>query len=245
MNKSLMRIGDVAKLADVTVRTLRHYHQIGLLIPGHVTEGGHRLYTGKDIQTLYQIIALKAFGFSLEDIRDMLGTANSDPALLIKLQLEKATEALAVQLALCDALREVQQSLENRQSPSVGDMAEIIMMMQMNTKQYLSEEQIAQLKLRYKSASEQEAVRQEEEWLAFIELLSRCQASQVAADAPEALQLADYWRAFIQSTTGNDPALVHAVHRFHADNQHEHMRHGLTPALFAYLQQVVKGKRGE
>jgi MerR family transcriptional regulator, thiopeptide resistance regulator len=240
MSKSLMKIGDVAKLVGVTVRTLHHYHQIGLLIPGYLTEGGHRLYTGKDIQTLYQIVALKNFGFTLEEIRDMLGTANSDPSLLIKLQLEKATEVLSIQIALCRSLREVQQSLANRQSPSVQDMAEIIMMMQMNTKQYLSEEQIAQLRLNYNSFSKEKASQLEENWMTFIEELSTCKAEGIAFSAPQAQKLADNWRAFLQSTTGGDSELIQAVHHFHADNGHEHMRYGLSRELFEYLQQLLR-----
>jgi len=105
MSEMFMRSGDVANLVGVTVRALHHYHEIGLLIPGHLTEGGHRLYNQKDIQKLYQILALKNFGFTLEEIRDMLHTADPDPSLIVRLQLEKATEALAVQISLCNALR--------------------------------------------------------------------------------------------------------------------------------------------
>ncbi|RKN84993.1 MerR family transcriptional regulator [Paenibacillus ginsengarvi] len=242
MNRHLMKIGDVAKLVGVSIRTLRHYHEIGLLIPGHLTEGGHRLYTEKDIQNLYQIMALKNFGFALEEIRDMLGTTNSDPSLLIHIQLEKANEALTKQMEICKALQEIQQSLENCRSPSVQEMAEIIMMMQMNTKQYLSEEQITWLKLRYKSSSEQEQQR-EEEWFSFIEQLKKCKAEQIAADAPQVQMLADYWTAFIQSTTGNNAELNDAVHRFHADNSHHQMNYGLSTELFAYLQQILLARK--
>lgn len=243
MNKHLMRIGDVAKLVGATVRTLHHYHQIGLLIPSHLTEGGHRLYTEKDIQKLYQIAALKNFGFALDEIRDMLGTTTSDPTQLIKIQLDKANEALSRQMELCHALREIQQSLENCHSPSIQEMAEIIMMMQMNTKQYLSEEQIAELKLRYKSSSDQETIQREEEWFSFIDQLKTCKADKIAVDAPQAQMLADYWTAFITSTTGNNAELSDAVHRFHADNPNNRMNYGLSPELFAYLQQILSAKK--
>ncbi|GIO16519.1 MerR family transcriptional regulator [Cohnella xylanilytica] len=238
MSEMFMRSGDVAKRVGVTVRALHHYHEIGLLIPGHLTEGGHRLYNHKDIQKLYQILALKDFGFTLEEIRDMLHTADPDPSLIVRLQLEKATEALTVQLSLCNALREVQQSLEARESPSVHDLAEIIMMMQAHTRQYLSDEQIQQLKQQYKSLSAQEAEQREQDWHSFIELLAKSRSENLAVDSPQAQKLARYWNEFVRSATGSDPALAKAVHRFHADNQNDHLRFGLTPELFQYLQRI-------
>lgn len=235
-----MKVGDVAKLVGVTVRTLHHYHQIGLLVPRHLTEGGHRLYTDKDIQHLYQIMALKNFGFTLEEIRDMLHAADTDPSLLIKLQLEKATEALSTQLALCNALREVQQSLESYQAPSIHDMAEIIMMMQMNTKHYLSDEQIAQLKQRYQSIPTQETKQLEQDWVAFIERLQAYEAKQEDVRSSQAQQLAAYWKEFVRTVAGDDAALIDAVHQFHAEHHNGHLRYGLSPNLFHYLQRIIQ-----
>lgn len=240
MNQSAMKIGDVAKLAGITVRTLHHYHQIGLLVPRHLTEGGHRLYTDKDIQHLYQIMALKNFGFSLEEIRDMRQTPDTDPSLLIKLQLEKATEALSTQLALCNALREVLQSLESCQTPSIHDMAEIMMMMQMNTKHYLSDEQIAQLKQRYQSIPGQESKQLEQDWAGFIERLRTIEAEQADVRSPQAQQLAAYWREFLRTVTGDDAALIDAVHQFHTEQHNGHLRYGLSPNLFHYLQRIIQ-----
>ncbi|MEM5817334.1 MAG: MerR family transcriptional regulator, partial [Desulfitobacterium hafniense] len=47
---------------------MHYYHQIGLLIPSQMTASGHRLYNENDVKRLYQIITLKNFGFSLEEI---------------------------------------------------------------------------------------------------------------------------------------------------------------------------------
>ncbi|MFJ7972443.1 MerR family transcriptional regulator [Psychrobacillus sp. NPDC096389] len=65
-------IGNLAKLSNSTVRTLRYYDEIGLLTPSHLSEGGHRYYEEKDVIKLQYIKILKEIGFSLITIREML-----------------------------------------------------------------------------------------------------------------------------------------------------------------------------
>lgn len=67
--KQLFSVGELAKRAGITVRTLQYYDNIGLL-KSSLTEGGRRIYTRSDIMKLQQILFLKSFGFSLEEIND-------------------------------------------------------------------------------------------------------------------------------------------------------------------------------
>lgn len=66
------RIGEVAKLAGVTIRTLHHYEQIGLLVPGSRTDAGYRLYTDADIDRLSRVLYYRELGFPLDDIAHLL-----------------------------------------------------------------------------------------------------------------------------------------------------------------------------
>lgn len=63
--------GQFARLADVSVRTIRFYDQQNILRPSYVDEHGARFYTDRDLASLQQILLLKYLGFSLEEIRDM------------------------------------------------------------------------------------------------------------------------------------------------------------------------------
>ncbi|UVI29205.1 MerR family transcriptional regulator [Paenibacillus spongiae] len=63
-------IGELAAATGVTVRTLQHYDNIGLLPTSGRTDGGRRYYTKEDILCLEQIIFYKSLGFSLQEIRD-------------------------------------------------------------------------------------------------------------------------------------------------------------------------------
>ncbi len=74
MNAQLL-IGDAAKLAGVTTKTIRHYHKLGLLIEPERTESGYRLYTASHLLRLHQIKQLQSLGFSLHQISKILGEA--------------------------------------------------------------------------------------------------------------------------------------------------------------------------
>ena len=63
--------GQFARLAGVSVRTIRYYDKQNILKPSYVNENGARFYTDHDLARLQQILLLKYLGFSLDDIREM------------------------------------------------------------------------------------------------------------------------------------------------------------------------------
>ncbi|MED0990020.1 MerR family transcriptional regulator [Bacillus nitratireducens] len=81
----LISIQELTRETGVTVRTLRYYDQIDLLKPSGKTDGGHRLYSERDVVRLQQILFLKEMGFSLKEITNMLVTDE----LNLKVSLEK------------------------------------------------------------------------------------------------------------------------------------------------------------
>jgi DNA-binding transcriptional MerR regulator len=68
----LLTVGDVARLAGVTVRTLHHYDRIGLVSPSGRTPGGYRLYGEGDLDRLHAVLAYRELGFALEDVAALL-----------------------------------------------------------------------------------------------------------------------------------------------------------------------------
>lgn len=69
--------GEFARMAHVTLRTIRYYDKHDILKPTWVSESGARFYTDEDFARLQQILLLKYLGFSLEDIREMtIGDSN-------------------------------------------------------------------------------------------------------------------------------------------------------------------------
>jgi MerR family transcriptional regulator, thiopeptide resistance regulator len=73
-------VGEVATLASITVRTLHHYDEIGLLTPSGRTDGGYRQYTDADLDRLQQVLFYRELGFALDDIVRVLDDPCGDPA---------------------------------------------------------------------------------------------------------------------------------------------------------------------
>lgn len=107
-----MRIGEVAEQTSLSLRTLRHYEDIGLLPPSARTEGGFRLYTQHDVTRLMIVRRMKPLGYSLEEMRALLEVVDSledgeDARLRARLAeiREEAVarrERLATQVAMAD-----------------------------------------------------------------------------------------------------------------------------------------------
>ncbi|XSS43021.1 MerR family transcriptional regulator [Propionibacteriaceae bacterium Y1685] len=67
-----MHIGELAERTGLSLRTIRHYDDIGLLTPTGRTEGGFRLYTEDDLSRLLLIRRMKPLGYSLEQMAELL-----------------------------------------------------------------------------------------------------------------------------------------------------------------------------
>ena len=89
MSETPLQIGAVAQLTGLTVRTLHHYDEIGLLVPSERTEAGYRLYGDGDLRRLYRILALRGMGFPLEEIASTLVREGEDPRPAVRRHLER------------------------------------------------------------------------------------------------------------------------------------------------------------
>lgn len=78
MSNQRYTVGEVARIAQVTVRTLHHYDEIGLLTPSVRSRAGYRLYSRADIARLQQIRFHRELGMALEEIRRILDAPDFD-----------------------------------------------------------------------------------------------------------------------------------------------------------------------
>jgi DNA-binding transcriptional MerR regulator len=80
------RVGEVAALAHVSVRTLHHYDRIGLLRPALHSSGGYRMYGESELLRLQQILTLRYLGFPLKRIGELLDRADFDLVASLRVQ---------------------------------------------------------------------------------------------------------------------------------------------------------------
>lgn len=84
-------VGQVAGFAGVTVRTLHHYDDIGLLAPGGRSHAGHRRYSDADLDRLQQILFYRELGFPLEEVAALLDDPAADPRAHLRRQHDLLT----------------------------------------------------------------------------------------------------------------------------------------------------------
>lgn len=87
-------VGQVAGFAGVTVRTLHHYDEIGLLSPSTRSHAGHRRYDDGDLTRLQQILFYRELGFSLDDVAAVLDDPGADPVVHLRRQHELLRERI-------------------------------------------------------------------------------------------------------------------------------------------------------
>ena len=100
-----MKVGELAKMANISVRTLQYYDKEGLFSPSAASEGGFRLYSANDVAKLARILLMKQLGFGLADIKKRLPAfettlgimgALTEHAAEIRNKIEHLTESLGI-----------------------------------------------------------------------------------------------------------------------------------------------------
>jgi MerR family transcriptional regulator, thiopeptide resistance regulator len=79
-------VGTVARMAGITVRTLHHYDEIGLLKPGGRSDAGYRRYADADLERLQRILFFRELGFGLDQIKDVMSDGNADAVAHLRRQ---------------------------------------------------------------------------------------------------------------------------------------------------------------
>lgn len=117
----MMHIGELAERSELSLRTLRHYDEIGLLRASGRSEGGFRLYSEDDLSRLLVIRRMKPLGFSLEQMAELLEIVDAleaeHPDVSVRdvldtyiVDAEQRRDKLARQLAMADEFVELLRS---------------------------------------------------------------------------------------------------------------------------------------
>jgi DNA-binding transcriptional MerR regulator len=138
------RVGELAEQTGLTVRTLHHYDEIGLLVPSLHNSAGHRRYTAADVRRLHRVIALRGFGFALAEIAELLDESTIEPRTLLCRQLDQVNEQIAASIRLKHQLQRALGAIEAETEPSSQSMIELIEVM-IAMQNPLTPEQFAQL----------------------------------------------------------------------------------------------------
>lgn len=141
--KRQWKVGELAKLTGLTVRTLRYYDQIGLFSPSGHTDSGHRLYNESDISRLQQILSLKELGLSLEEVKSILADDNYSPYEVVSLQIARLKENIRIQQKLLKELENVSSLMQMKKPVTVEDFTKLLVVMKMSHEKYFTERRMS------------------------------------------------------------------------------------------------------
>src|SRR5215471_14672242 len=146
-----LKVGELARRTGLTVRTLHHYDEIGLLKPSLHTAAGHRLYTAADVARLQQVLSLRQLGFSLEQVRDCLDRPDFSPLEVIRRHVARLREQIELQRRLCDGLEALASCFQSAGEVSAEKFLEAIEVMTM-IENYYTPEQLEYFRKRIEEA---------------------------------------------------------------------------------------------
>ena len=240
----MRRIGEVAAATGLTVRTLHHYDEIGLLAPSERSDAGYRLYSDADVRRLYRIVAFRRLGFALAEIGALLDAdATADPRALIRAQLERLDAEAALREQLRIRLVRLLRSLDGADGAAADLFLEAIEGMTM-AERYYTPEQLAQLEQRRTDLGEEGMRKAEADWAELIAEAEELRASGAAPTDPLVAPLADRWMALIRQFTGGDMGIHASLNTMYETEGPEKASRGMvSPELMAWMREAVEAQR--
>jgi MerR family transcriptional regulator, thiopeptide resistance regulator len=200
------RIGELAKRTGLSIRALRHYDEIGLLVPSERSFSGYRLYSDSDLQRLYRIVALRQLGMSLEEIARVLDGAESDLRETVRRQLEALERQRELQDRLRARLQSILEALDRAEEPSTNlfiEASEVTIMIE----KYYTPQQLEQLAQRERELGPEAVEQAQREWGELITSVERERAQGTDFASPRMQDLARRWQELIGRFTGGDAGI--------------------------------------
>ncbi|MDR0491906.1 MAG: MerR family transcriptional regulator [Oscillospiraceae bacterium] len=213
-----MKVGELAKKAGVTVRTLQYYDKESLLTPSAESEGGYRLYTDKDFVKLLQILMMKRLGFTLGEIKKRIVAMDTTAEVLdvltehaanTRMEIDHLTQSLA-------ALESLKEEIVQVDTVDFKKFADILTHLQMKNERYwlvkyLDNDVLDALKTQNDTSNEENAARVIEAVNSFIEEAAKHYDESVPPESGPGQDFAErYWK-WIMEVTGGDMDLVQSL----------------------------------
>jgi len=205
MEVSLFRIGILAKLTGLSVRTLRFYDEIGLLKPSGRDAADHRVYADADVQRLQQIVSLRALGLKLEEIGDLLDGRELQPTTVIQRHIQHLQTQIQAAQTLTSRLQTLASSLtrsENSTRALLQLTKEIVMF-----ERYFTPEQLEKLKEKRQNMGDEGMAESHKAWADVIADATRAYELGLPPQHPDVQAIVARRKALILQFTGGDAQL--------------------------------------
>jgi MerR family transcriptional regulator, thiopeptide resistance regulator len=235
----IWKIGELAKQTGLTVRTLHHYDQIGLLHPSHTTTAGHRLYTADNVEQLQQIVSLKHLGFSLEEIKQVQKNPGFNSQELLRIQITRLNKNIQLQEDLRAQLKEIYEMLRTHQQVTPERFLTTIQLIKISQSDYFNQDQIKEMKMNYKLLDFKELMEMEENGQELISDFRKKMESGISVDDPVVFELAQKWMKLFSTLTVDFQSVSHSAESYYSDNPNEASKFGMDEELYQYIRKAL------
>lgn len=227
----MLKVGELAARAGLTVRTLHHYDSIGLLSPSARSDAGYRLYDRDDVARLQQIQALRTFGMALADVKTYLDSPAASPLAIVERQLSSLDRQIAQAQHMREQLLRLRTRLAAGEETDLSIWLTTLEQMTMYEKHF-SKEELARLPL-YQDREAQA------EWQQLVAQAQTLMTRGVAPDAREAKTFAVRWLERLERDSGGNPAFVLQLTAMTMQDADAQKQFGLSPDLMAYMRSAI------
>ena len=224
----LIQVGELAKRAGITVRTLHHYEQTGLLLPSARSAAGYRLYNLADVQRLHMIQTLAKAGLELAEIRDFLEQRSLSLAELLDGQITLLDKQLRSIHTLRNRLVELRTGLTDDATPDLESWLQTLELMNMYDR-WFSKEELQQLPF----AVEKEALA--DIWSGLVTEVKHLLEQNVSVTDARATDLASRWMERLEQDTAGKPEFLTRLNEMHSVEPQMQEQTGITPEITDYI----------
>ncbi|MFP5390473.1 MAG: MerR family transcriptional regulator [Gammaproteobacteria bacterium] len=226
-----LKIGELASRTGITVRTLHHYDDIGLLRPSARSDAGYRLYDDNDLQRLQQVQVLRRFGMPLADIGTFLASPDARLLDIVERQLEVLDRQIDEAAQLRSQLLRLRTQITQGDAPDLAVWRTTLEHMTMFDK-YFTQDELRQLPFAQQDPA---STRQ---WQSLVARAQQMIDAGVAPASDEARQLAREWMIALERDSGGNPEFAMRVTHMHDQEPALRKQKGLTHALQAFVMEA-------
>lgn len=228
---SLLKVGELAKRSGLTVRTLHHYDEIGLLRPSGRSESGYRLYDRADVARLHAVQALRRLGLPLADIGKLLAGNGASLPAIVERQMQSLDEEIAQATELRARLVLLQAAMASGHSPEMNDWLDTLSLMSAYGKYFAADELKTIL---------QNLRRTEAEWKPLAAAVRAEMDKGTPAEAIEVQPLARQWMDLSMRWMDNDMDRLLRWGQMYREESAAQGRHGIDLDLIDYIGRAIK-----
>lgn len=233
------KVGELAEATGLTVRTLHHWDELGLVEPSRRTTAGHRLYDDTDVRRTYTVVALRELGLSLEAVGEALREDAPDVGALLAAHVGHVRTRLAALRRLDATLTLLTERVRRVGSLSSSDLVgliEEVTTVNEKVERYYTPEQLETLRQRREQLGEEGMNAVLAQWPALI---ASVQAEMDAGTDPaehRVQELAARWKELLAHSYTDDPAIWENARRLATENPTEAQAGGApTPEMMEYV----------